>query len=128
MWFIEVNISVNCTSVWFFPLCCYIRQSRVAFFPEQSTRVRRAATGGRVRASISCFFDKIANCFETHFWNTSNSSYDNEMKYFGGGGGGKSPLGNGGGHGGPSGYEPHRQSTDYPNTRYIGTSSPGNNR
>jgi len=58
----------------------------------------------------------------------SNSSYDNEMKYFGGVGGGKSPLGNSSGQGGPSGYEPHRQSTDYPNTRYIGTSSPGNNR
>ena len=29
IWFIGVNISANRTSVWFFPLGCYIRQSRV---------------------------------------------------------------------------------------------------
>ena len=29
MWFIWVNISANCTSMFFFPLGCYIRQSRV---------------------------------------------------------------------------------------------------
>ena len=33
MWFIGVNISANCTSMWFFPLGCYIRQSRVLLLP-----------------------------------------------------------------------------------------------
>ena len=29
MWIMEVNISINYASVWFFPLGCYIPQSRV---------------------------------------------------------------------------------------------------
>ena len=29
MWLMGVNISINYASVWFFPLGCYIRQSRV---------------------------------------------------------------------------------------------------
>ena len=31
MWFIGVNISANCTSMWFFPLGCYIQQLRVFY-------------------------------------------------------------------------------------------------
>ena len=61
MWFIGVNISANCTSMWFFPLGCYIRQSRV----------------GKVKIRVTNI-----NIISTLTWKLHGSSVDNNYVQF----------------------------------------------
>ena len=67
MWFIVVNISANCTSMWFFPLGCYIRSSRVAF----GTIKKKLLIGAKPRTKWITPHAKAQRIYQCHFLGSS---------------------------------------------------------